>query len=281
MHSAIHAIVNDFQRAMDTDEAALAEPALAIARIEYDDLDVAPYVASIDALAGTIADRLKPHATTEERVAMLNQHLYIEKQFLGNETSYYDPRNSCLNAVLDRKLGIPITLSLLYIEIGRRLGLDIAGVSFPGHFLVRVGCGEGLIVVDPFNGGATLTMADLHEQVIRVHGPVAAQQMDVADMLAPATRCDIMTRILRNLKKIYMESGEIDKAIGVISLLLVVDATSASEWRDRGLLYREIEAYRAALTDLSRYVDLMPDTADVTAIRHMVVELRAINARFN
>jgi len=112
-------------------------------------------------------------------------------------------------------------------------------------------------------------------------GPAAADEADMADMLAPAAQRDILIRILRNLKKIYMESGEIDKAIGAISLVLVADPSSANEWRDRGLLYREIEAYRAALTDLTRYVDLVPNTADVSAIRHMVVELRAINARFN
>ena len=281
MHTVIHSLIDDFRRVLAEDSPDLARAALTIARLEYEEIDPAPWLASLDALAGTIHERLSPNARVEERVAMINLCLFTEHKYRGNEKNYYDPRNSCLNAVLERKLGIPITLSLLYIEIGRRLGLDVEGVAFPGHFLVRVRCERGLVVLDPFNRGVTLTVTDVRSRLAQVHGFAQAGQAKLSDVLAPASKREICVRILRNLKKIYMESGERDKAIGAISLILVADPDSATEWRDRGLLYREIEAYRAALTDLSRYLELTPDTQDIGAIRHLVVELRAINARLN
>ena len=281
MHTVIQSLVEEFRRDLVADSPGLARVALTIARLEYEDLDAAAALASLDALAGTIQERLSPDARPEEQMAMINLCLFAEHKYRGNEKNYYDPRNSCLNAVLKRKLGIPITLSLLYIEIGRRLGLEVEGVAFPGHFLVRVRCDQGLVVIDPFNEGITLSEADVRSRLAQVQGAARAGPADLSEVLAPAGKREICVRILRNLKKIYMESGEADKAIGAISLILVADPEAAAEWRDRGLLYREIEAYRAALTDLSRYLELTAHGQDIGAIRHLVVELRGINARLN
>jgi regulator of sirC expression with transglutaminase-like and TPR domain len=274
-------IYDEFDRVLAQGETDLVGAAMTIARLEYPDLDATHSIKHLDALADEVRGRLAPGALVEDRVATINQYLFKELRYRGNEEDYYDPRNSCLNAVLERKLGIPITLSILYMEIASRLGLAVDGISFPGHFLVRVRSDHGIIVLDPFNGGETVKEADLRRRLAEVHGQSNADSADLNRLLAPASRREILARMLRNLKKIYVEARKIDKAIATMSLILIIEPNAAVEMRDRGLLYREIEAFRAALTDLAGYLKLKPDAEDGEVVRHLVVELRAINARFN
>lgn len=281
MNEHFSTLTKEFRKLLAAEEVDLAGAALAVARLEYPDLNPRRTILHLDALAAATRERVQSGGRVEEQVAALNQYLFAEQHFRGNDSAYYDPRNSCLNTVLERKTGIPITLSLVYMEIGRRLGLAVDGITFPGHFLVRVKCDPGLIVLDPFNGGQTLAEADVRLRLIDVHGRDYAESVDLGEVLASASPRQILVRLIGNLKKIYTESGETDKAIGAISLLLIVDPTAAGALRDRGLLYREIEAYRAALGDLARYLELAPDAEDAEVVRHLVVELRAINARFN
>ncbi|HVK56206.1 MAG TPA: tetratricopeptide repeat protein, partial [Burkholderiales bacterium] len=262
-------------------ELELAQAAITIARLEYPDLDPRDTLRDLDVLATEIRERLPRGARKEEFMAMICRRLFTELEFRGNEENYYDPRNSCLNAVLERKLGNPITLSILYMEIAKRLDLKADGISFPGHFLVRVHCDRGVVVIDPFNGGETLTEPDLRRRLAEVQGQTDANMADLDELLAPASQREILVRMLRNLKKIYLEEREMEKAIAAMSLILAADPNSATELRERGLLYREIEAFRAALGDLSSYLKIRPDAEDGEVVRHLVLELRAINARFN
>ena len=271
---------NEFRQLLAGD-FDLARAALLIARIEYPELDPQHSILRLDALASAVQARLHRRARAEDQVAMINTYLFAEQQYRGNDANYYDPRNSCLNAVLDRKIGIPLTLSLLYMEIGRRLGLNIEGIAFPGHFLVRVACKRGLIVLDPYNGGETLAEAELRLRLAHSRGADYAESAAIAEILVPASGKEILLRMLANLKQIYLQAGETDKAIVVITLALIVNPDAAIEWRDRGLLYRQVEAFRAALGDLSHYVALKPDAEDGEVVRHLLMELHAINARFN
>ncbi|MBA2689285.1 MAG: tetratricopeptide repeat protein [Burkholderiales bacterium] len=259
----------------------LARAALVIARIEYPDLDPERFILRLDALAAAVRERMPPNAKTEQQVATLNLYLFTEQQYHGNDADYYDPGNSCLNAVLQCKTGIPITLSLLYMEIARRLGLTVHGIAFPGHFLVRVECERGLIVLDPFNKGQTLNEIEVRHRLAQARGQGYAEMADLGEVLAAASDKELLLRMLRNLKKIYTQRGKTAKAITAISLTLIADPNAGIEWRDRGLLYRELEAFRAALSDLSHYLETTPDAEDGEVVRHLVMELHGINARFN
>jgi regulator of sirC expression with transglutaminase-like and TPR domain len=274
-------ICNEFRQVLAGKEPELAQAAITIARLEYPDLDPRDTLRDLDVLATEVRERLPRGARKEELMTMICRRLFTELEFRGNEENYYDRRNSCLNAVLERKLGNPITLSILYMEIAKRLGLKADGISFPGHFLVRVHCERGVVVIDPFNGGETLTEPDLRRRLAEVQGQTDANMADLDELLAPASQREILVRMLRNLKKIYLEEREMEKAIAAMSLILAADPNSATELRERGLLYREIEAFRAALGDLSNYLKIRPDAEDGEVVRHLVLELRAINARFN
>src|SRR4029079_14604952 len=143
------------------DETGLAEGALLIAAEEYDNLDVGDYLRRVDAMGTTLRQRPREDISTSDALVALNRYVFEELGFSGNADDYYDPRNSYLNDVIDRKLGIPITLSVVYMEVGRRVGLPLEGVSFPGHFLVRVQVRGGVLVLDPFAGGLPQSEADL------------------------------------------------------------------------------------------------------------------------
>jgi regulator of sirC expression with transglutaminase-like and TPR domain len=216
----------------------------------------------------------------------LNRFLFDELGFSGNAEHYYDPRNSYLNEVLDRRTGIPITLSVLYMEIGRRIGLALEGVSFPGHFLVRLRLRGAMLVLDPFTGGDTLSEADLRERLQRVIPEGAAGGVPVAELpldpfLEPATKRQILARLLRNLKGIYRESDRPQRLLEVLNRTLIVSPDAHGSLRERGLLYQRLECYRAALKDLQDYSSLEPEAPDIDDVRSMVLELSARCARLN
>lgn len=266
---------------LSDDEIDLGRAALLVARLEYPTLDPTGVLLRLDAMAGRIRESISPAARVADRVAAINRYLFEEQGFRGNRDEFYDPRNSCLNAVLERKLGIPISLSVLYMEIGRRLGLEAEGVSFPGHFLVRITCELGVIVLDPYNAGLSLSEEDVRERLAQQTRPEFAESADLAEVLHPASKKEILARMARNLKRVYTEAGETQKAIQAATLILTLQPDAHAELRDRALLYRRIEAYRAALADLTRYLEEEPEAHDADALRGLVIELRGINARFN
>ena len=270
---------------------SLAEACLLIAADAYPGLDVMHYLAEIERMAARLRGRLPPQADAEQKVVALNQFLFDDLGFHGNAGEFYDPRNSYLNDVIERRRGIPITLCILYMEIGRKIGLPLVGVSFPGHFLVRLSLRGTALVLDPYSRGAPLSERDLRALLQRVIAGTGSEGLrsaaDVAaelpldPFLEPAGSRQVLARVLRNLKGIYAEKGESQQLLNVINRMIAVAPETHSELRDRGLLYQKMEAFRAALKDLNNYLERAPEAADAEEIRAKIVELTALCARLN
>jgi len=269
---------------------SLVEACLLIAEDAYPRLDVNHYLAEIERMAARLRGRL-PVGDPEEKVIALNQFLFDELGFSGNADDYYDPRNSYLNEVLERRVGIPISLSIVYMEVGRKVGLPLEGVSFPGHFLVRLALRSSTLVLDPFSGGEPLSERDLRKLLKRViagsgraglrSAEDVAAELPLDQFLEPAGHRQVLARVLRNLKNIYREKDEPQRQLEVINRMLVVAPDAFDELRDRGLVYQKLEAFRAALKDLNDYLEHEPDAIDADEIRAKVVELTSLCARLN
>lgn len=236
-------------------------------------LDVDAYLDRFDELAETARPRIAPFPSAE-RIVRFNQFLFRELGFAGNGDDYDDPRNSFLNEVLDRRSGIPITLALVYTEIGARIGLPVVGVGFPGHFLVRW-MGEQQALIDPFFG-KVITREECAERLRAAYGPEA--RMDER-LLAPATPREILSRMLRNLKVNYLGRGDLARALSAVDRILIVTPDDANELRDRGTLYFRLECFAAALADFERYLALAPRDPMAEEIRSRLPELRREAAR--
>jgi regulator of sirC expression with transglutaminase-like and TPR domain len=252
----------------------LAEAALAIAAEEYPGLDVAGYLRTVDVLGARVAERLLPAPRPPLTVlAALKTVLFEEERFRGNEAEYYDARNSFLNEVLDRKLGIPITLSILYIEVAARAGLQLQGVGYPGHFLVRCPMGEGAqadVFIDPFNGGDLLG-AD--ECVARFRALLHGRDFDPR-FLEAVSAAQILSRMLHNLKKIYVEAGDDVRALWVIDRLILLAPANVEERRDRGLVSARLGGTASAVKDLSDYLAASPHAADADEVAQLLSDLK-------
>ncbi len=264
----------------------LAHACLMVAQDAYPKLEVERYLGEIERMAMRLRGRMPQTSQPEERVAVLNEFLFDELGYVGNTQEYYDPRNSYLNEVMDRKTGIPITLSVLYMALGRRVGLPLEGVSFPGHFLVRLRLRNGVLVLDPFAGGAPQSAAELRERLQRVIPPgalekVAAGELPLEQFLEPASNRQIIARVLRNLKAIYRDADKPQAQLDVLNRMLLVVPDSSVELRDRGIVYYRLECYRAALKDLSDYVEREPNAPDFEDVRVRMMELSALCARLN
>lgn len=281
-------------------EIELARACLQIAEDAYPGLDVPGYVGEIDRLAARLRARLAPDAAAEDRVIALNEFLFDDLGFRGNLEHYYDPRNSYLNEVLDRRTGIPITLAVLYLEIGGRVGLPLAGVSFPGHFLVRLPMRGGTLVLDPFAGGVPRSGDELRERLKRVipraatgewqdaarrwkdaASGVAVAELPLEQFLEPSSKRQILARLLRNLKGVYREQDQPERQLQVLNRMIVVAPEVAAERRDRGYVYQRLECWRPALQDLTDYLEREPEAADQDEVRAMVVDLTRRCARLN
>ena len=264
----------------------LARACLLIAEDAYPELDIERYMTELERLAQRLRASLPQTAGVEEKVVALNQFLFEELGYAGNADDYYDPRNSYLNEVIDRRTGIPITLSVIYMELGRRIGLPLEGVSFPGHFLVRLKVRGGMLVLDPFAGGEPQSEQDLRERLQRVipesvAGALPVSELPLDQFLEPAGNRQILARLLRNLKAIYRETDQPARLLDVLNRMLVVSPDATGDLRDRGLVYHRLECYRAALKDLSDYVEREPEAIDIPDIRARVIELSALCARLN
>ena len=250
----------------------LALAALWIAAEEYPSLDVRAYLARLDALAAAAAPRLGEAAPEAERAERLLRFLYQEQGFTGNEKSYDDPRNSYLNEVLDRRTGIPITLALVLLEVARRLELPLRGVSFPGHFLVKLD-GPALRVLDPFRG-RVLEVSECRARLHAALGPDA--RFDPERHLRAATPREILVRMLTNLKQLYLRARDFGRTLACCERILLLIPDSPTELRDRGLLFEKLECFAAAAQDLERFLKQVPDDETAPAIRD---RLRALRSR--
>jgi len=268
----------------------LARACLQIAEDAYPGLDVDGYVGEIERFAKRLRARLDVGASPEDRVIALNEFLFADLGFSGNADDYYDPRNSYLNEVIDRRKGIPITLSVLYLEIGRRIELPLEGVSFPGHFLVRLPMRGGTLVLDPFSGGAPQSAAELRARLQRViprgfgvgePGGVPVSDLPLEQFLEPASNRQILARLLRNLKGVYRERDKPERLLEVLNRMIIVAPEAAGERRDRGYLYHRLECWRPALRDLTDYLEREPDAPDLDEVRARMMELSRRCAHLN
>ena len=261
-------------------DVPLAETALTFAREAYPELDPAAYLAQLDALGDALRSRLRADISPADAIVALNHYLFGELGFAGNAENYSDPRNSYLNDVIDRRLGIPVTLSVVYIELGRRIGLQLDGVSFPGHFLVRCSLPQGIVILDPYDKGASLGVDALRRRVreLRVGEDEA---MPLSRLLVPAPSTQIIVRMLRNLYDIHALAKAWRDALWVLDYLLLAEPKFAPWHRERGTAYLQLECFQAALADFERYLMLAPDVSDAVDIRCRVAELRHGAARLN
>ena len=262
----------DFRQAVDQEETKidLGKAALTIAASDYPNLDIDAYLSRIDALATTAAARLGSDVDVYRSIAALNFVLFQEHGFRGNREDYFDPRNSFLNEVLDRRTGIPISLSVLYIEVAQRVGLSLEGVGFPGHFLVKYVVDHEEIVLDPFNQGEVLSQKSLETMLYRLYGGKIAFD---PDLLEPISKKQILRRMLNNLKLIYLKQNDLIKGLSIVDRLMVLDPASGEDIRDRGLIYLKLECFKQALEDLKNYLRIAPHAEDAQAIKRQVTAL--------
>lgn len=266
-------LFEEFRRTVDRREERidLGRAALAIACLEYPNLEIDNYLARIDQTADAVRGRLGRVNDSLHAIAALNYVIFHELGFRGNPDDYYDPKNSFLNEVIERRVGIPITLCVLFMEVARRIGLCVHGVGFPGHFLVKYIGRDGDVVIDPFNGGEIRSIESLQDWLREMYGDKVEFR---ADFLMPVGKKQILKRMLNNLKMIYLHDNELLKGLSVLERLLILDPSSAPDLRDRGLLYLKLECFRQALEDLESYLKLAPDTDDGRVIREQVLSLR-------
>jgi len=262
------------------EDISLAEAALLIAGHEYPDLPVSAYLSRLEELAHGLRMRIGEDATDLERIAELNQFLFGDLGFRPNSEDYYDPRNSFLNEVLERRTGIPLTLSVIYMELGRKIGLPLKGVSYPGHFLVKCAVPEGALVLDPYSGGISLGLQDLQKRLREVRGGEVSRAI-VAKLLVSASNKEIIVRLLRNLKAIYLRGHDLDKALPIMDWIIATMPEQTPELRDRGMIYQELECPRAALADFEAYLERSPGCEDADEIRRRIIELQRAVSRLN
>ena len=247
-------LVQEFTAAATSPDPGLAWPALLIARLGYPRLDPAPCLARLEEMGVAAAERLS--ATADGPIDTLNRYLFEDQGFAGNTANYDDPRNSFLNQVLERRTGIPITLALVYIEVARRAGVRVDGVNFPGHFLLRFPFGlegdqDNAVFVDPFHGGTVLSETDCRALLRKHAGDTVVFS---SRLLVPATKQQILTRMLVNLKRIYVHMRSFPQGRAITELLLALNPSALNELRDRGLLAYHLNDHTAALRDLETYL---------------------------
>jgi regulator of sirC expression with transglutaminase-like and TPR domain len=256
----------------------LARGALLLAKEEYPDLDVDQYLEKISALAREAEPAVRAGADTVEKVQLLSEFLFTRKGFEGNRDQFGDPRNSFLNDVLERRLGIPITLSVLYIEVGRRLGLNLFGVSFPTHFLVKAVDDRGELIIDPFNGGSILGLDEIRARLTQIYGqPVEVQPA----MLKSVGARHILVRMLRNLKNIYNSGADWPRTLAALDRILMLDPRAVEELFERGTVYERLECFSAALDDFQSFLTQSPEHPAADGARESVVRLMRQVARIN
>jgi regulator of sirC expression with transglutaminase-like and TPR domain len=267
----------------------LAQAAFLIASIEYPELDMTYYLKQLDALARRV--RMVLELPEEELPAQpdalptlhaINHVLFTEEHFHGNRTDYMNPENSFLNCVLEQRVGIPITLSLLYIEVARRVGLQIDGVGLPYHFMVRCRVQEHLIYIDPFEEGIFLSEEECHERIRTMTGHSTEGKSKLhAHWFTPVSARQFLYRMLNNLKQSYLRTDDYTRVLTISNLMVILMPRIASERKDRGLIHLQLKHYARALHDLMAYLELAPKAKDRYEILNQVKSIRQIMSMLN
>jgi regulator of sirC expression with transglutaminase-like and TPR domain len=248
----------------------LARAALYIAQEEYPDLDPAEYLNVLDTMAMELEDRLPSSRYPLRIIQSINQYLYEELGFHGNKIDYYDPHNSFLNDVIERKTGIPITLALVYMVVAKRIDFSMVGVGMPGHFLIRPDIKDMGIFVDAFNGGEVMFSQDCEARLSQIY----QQQVTLKpEFLSIVTNRQFLARMLTNLKYIYLEQQDLERSLGTVERILLLFPERILEVRDRGLLCYQLGQFSQAAEDLQVYLFKVPDARDGDVIRQLLDKL--------
>ena len=259
----------------DDERIELARAALLVAAEHDESLDVDACMATLDAWAAALAERVGADATSVQRLAALRQFMFEELGFRGDVHDYYSPENSLLHSVMDRRVGIPLTLGIVFMELGWRIGMQFEGVGFPGHFLVRLAGEESDLLLDPFDHGSSVAEEDCRRMI------AASSQGALRfepEMTRSIGRRDMVARLLLNLKVARLREKDLKGALAAVDQLLLVFPDSPPELRDRGLLLYQLDGYRAALASLEDYLRVRPDAADRAAIERHMLTLRMMLA---
>lgn len=259
------------------DEIDLARAALHVAAEERPELDVEACLRRLDALAAAVAPELAAFRSPVDALRSMRE-LFARERFRGNSEDYFDPRNSFLDRVLERRTGIPITLSIVYLEVGWRCALPLRGVGFPGHFLVKYVEPGGEHYVDPFEGARTVAVSELRTRMVSLFGAGAALR---PEHLAGTSRRDILVRLNANLKSVYTDRGDLARALAAVERILILTPEAPQEVRDRGLLYLGLHAYGQAIRDLERYLASAPAAADADEVREQLEVATRERVRLN
>ena len=247
----------------------LVEKCLKMAQIlEYPELNISKYVEKINEIGNSLKIKIGQVKKSTYHISMLNEYLFDELGFDGSEEDYYDPGNSFLNVVLDKKTGIPITLSIIYAEVAKSIGLDLQIIGFPGHVIVKY---KEEIILDPFYSGRLLTIEDLEEILTRNFGEV---DVLVPEYLNEATTDQLLTRLLRNLKNAYTQSYAYNNAMKCTDMILGMQPESPEEIRDKGILEERLLRYDKAIPLLNKYLELQPEADDVDFILELIKSVR-------
>jgi regulator of sirC expression with transglutaminase-like and TPR domain len=246
---------------VDADRINIAHAALLFASDVYPDLDIDRYLVRLDEMA----DTLRPRTAQHHPIGAMKDFLFGELGFCGNADDYFDPRNSYLNQVLDRRIGIPITLSVIYLVLARRLNLPFVGIGLPGHFIVRYDGDEEPIYLDPFNGGVTMSTQDCQQRVADIsNGRLPFKP----SFLLPVDPRQILSRMLRNLKGIYLAQADFASALSIVEKLILLNPSAIEEVRDLGVIHYYAGHKLKAIGCLERYLRLKPNAEDLEAVQH-------------
>jgi regulator of sirC expression with transglutaminase-like and TPR domain len=246
----------------------LAAAALYIAQEEYPDLDVEEYLNALDTMAMEVQERLETATYPLQIIRKINQYLYEDLGFRGE--NYYDPRNSFLNDVIERRNGIPLTLSIIYLEIAKRIDFPMVGIGMPGHFLIRPDQNEMEVFVDPFQKGEILFIEDCQQKLSAIYGKSVPFR---SEFLSPVGPLQILARMLTNLKYIYLKRRELDKSLAAIDRILMIFPETSIELRDRGFLCHQMERWAEARNNLERYLAGHPRLEDIILVRRLLEQI--------
>ena len=268
----------------------LAKAALYISGEEYPDLDVAHYLDILDSLAeGASHDTRQEHdpqglgnsqgrEDLRAKIQRLSEFLFVDQEFCGNDEGYYDPRNSYLNEVLDQKTGIPITISLVYMEVARRLGIVFEGIGLPGHFVIRTGPPEQELYVDPFNSGQIMSRSDCERTVHNLfQGRIEFRE----EFLLPYPKKAFLIRILTNLKQNYFRMEDYHRAISAADRVAIIDPSLGSNLKERAWSYYGLKQYRMAIRDLESYLKATPQAEDTEEVKRQIQAIWSTLAALN
>jgi regulator of sirC expression with transglutaminase-like and TPR domain len=262
---------------LDDEQINLAEAALLIAAEEYPRLDIELYIEKLDRIGDLVRERAIPARNSLDILSAINTTLFDDLGFRGNAANYYDPRNSFLNEVIDRRVGIPITLTVVYIEVARRVGLHVEGVGMPGHFLAKLATESGEVFIDAFNRGGLFGAAGCADLLSEMSGGRIKLKPEHTEAV---TKKQLLARMLGNLLGVYAASDP-HRTLAAIERILLITPDSPPHIRDRGLLLATLGRTTIAIAELERYLLLAPDAPDADSIREQIKTIRQSQARLN